>query len=85
MKKPMQVTAAAIGFVVAGQYVFSPYAVYPGGDQPQDLPKASFSLTMSSTSGSSAAPNRLVFDAISDADVVILPASARSRFTERST
>jgi len=85
MKKLMHVAAAAIGFVVAGQYVVSPYAAYPVGDQPQDLPKAALSLSLSSTSGPSGPPSRLVFDAISDADMVIPPAIGSFSITERST
>jgi hypothetical protein len=85
MKKPTQVTAALLGAAVAVQYVVSPYAAYAGGEQPQDLPKASLALTLSSTAGFSGSPSRLVFDAISDADVVILPAIGSLSITERST
>jgi hypothetical protein len=81
----MQLTAAAIGLVVAGQYAVSPYAAYPVGDAPQDLLKAALSLSLSSTSGPSGPPSRSVFDAISDADVVIPPAIGLFSITQRST
>jgi len=86
MKKQTHVTAAVVlGAIVAVQYVFSPYAAHLGGDAPQDLPKASLSLNLSSTSGLSGSPSPLVFDAISDADVVILPAIGSFSITQRST
>jgi hypothetical protein len=84
MKKPAQVTAAALGALVAVQYVASPYTTY-ASDQPQDLPKASLALTMSSTAGQSGSPTQLVFHAISDTEVVILPAIGSFSITERST
>lgn len=85
MKKPAPVAAAVLGTIVGLQYVLSPYSAHASGDQPQDLPKASLALTFSSTAGLSDSPSRLVFHAISDADVVILPAIGSFSITQRST
>jgi hypothetical protein len=82
MIKPALVAAAVLGTLIGFQYVL---LAHPGGDQPQDVLKASLALNLSSTAGLSDSPSRLVFHAISDADVEILPAIGSFSTIQKST